>query len=600
MASTFKSNDIPIVDILKDIDQGAIQLPDFQRGWVWDDDRIRALIASISNSYPVGALMFLEYSDSSIRFKYRSFTGSVADYRPDILVLDGQQRLTSIYCAMFCKEAVPTRTDKNKDIKCFYYLDIEKCLSGMTDRIDAVISLPEDRMVREDFGRRVVLDLSTRDKEFEHHMFPLNIVYDSIASTMWMNEYQRFHNYDTELLQRYARFIAEILVPIQSYKVPVITLGKSTPKEAVCQVFENVNTGGVSLTVFELVTASFAAENFELRKDWDNRYTKITGKVNLLSVVSNTDFLTAITLLSRYFYRENGGVAVSCKKQDVLNLELRDYQKYADELTEGFIQAGNFLREQRIFCERDLPYTTQLIPLSALLTALKTKTMDSTVRNKLSRWYWCGVFGEMYGSANETRYANDVTGMMEWLKGGAEPDTVARAYFDPMRLLSLQTRNSAAYKGVMALVLKSGAVDFASGKAMDFTVFLDENIDIHHIFPKAFCVKEGYNKEKWNSIVNKTPLSAHTNRIIGGNKPSVYLKRIEKTGHVGELDLNRYLETHLISVDDLRADRFDEYFRKRANAIIGLIGSSMGKAIPAFTGENDPASDYGDNRNNAT
>lgn len=460
MGNTFKTNDTAISDILKGIEQGANQLPDFQRGWVWDDERIRALIASISNFYPVGALMFLEYGGDTVRFKYRPFTSVTANRKPDILVLDGQQRLTSIFCSMYSKEAVPTRTIKNESIKRYYYLDINLCIKSLSDktidRIDAVVSVPEDRVVRENFARDVKLDLSSRDKEYAQHMFPLNIVYDSIASSAWMDDYREYHNYDKEILQRLRLFNAEIIAPIQSYKVPVITLDKNTPKEAVCQVFENVNTGGVSLTVFELVTAAFAADDFDLRTDWygrDDNGIRIKGRFerkkmkeevrDLLSVVSDVDFLVAITLLSRYYLKKQGGdsaPAVSCKKQDVLNLTLADYKRYADELTDGFVQAVSFLVEQRIFSHRDLPYTTQLIPLSVLFAILGNRAQDGTVRQKLSQWYWCGVLGEMYGAANETRYANDVTGVLDWLDGKDEPDTIARAYFQPTRLLSLQTR----------------------------------------------------------------------------------------------------------------------------------------------------------------
>jgi hypothetical protein len=584
MSSTFKSNDTPISDILKDIHQGANQLPDFQRGWVWDDDRIRALIASITNSYPVGALMFLEYGGDTVRFKYRPFTGATTDCKPEILVLDGQQRLTSIYGAMFCKNAVLTKTDKNKEIKRFYYLDIEKCLSSTTDREEAVISIPEDKKVVGIFGREVTLDLSTREKEFGQHMFPLNIAYDPIASGAWMDDYREYHNYDKTILQRLRLFNAEILTVIQSYKVPVITLDKNTPKEAVCQVFENVNTGGVSLTVFELVTASFAAENFELRKDWDARHERFTEITDLLSDVSSTDFLTAITLLSRYYIRKAGGEAISCKKKDVLAVELTDYQKYADPLTEGFIKAAHFLKEQRIFAARDLPYTTQLIPMSVLFTILDSRAHDNTVKSKISRWFWCGVFGEMYGGANETRYANDVTGVTEWVDGGTEPDTVTRAYFQALRLLSLQTRLSAAYKGIMALILKAGAVDFISGTDMGYTNFTEQAVDIHHIFPRAFC-ESRYKREQWNSIVNKTPLTAHTNRTVGGAAPSSYLRKIESDDHVEAADLDAFLATHQIDVVDLRSDNFKDYFPKRAKALLGLISKAMGKPVSNLGGD---------------
>lgn len=88
-------------------------------------------------------------------------------------------------------------------------------------------------------------------------------------------------------------------MPTCQYKIPVILLSKETPKEAVCQVFENVNTGGVSLTVFELVTAIFAMDDFELRKDWEARKEKYFSG-DLLSVITSTDFLVACTLLSSY------------------------------------------------------------------------------------------------------------------------------------------------------------------------------------------------------------------------------------------------------------------------------------------------------------
>ena len=362
------------------------------------------------------------------------------------------------------------------------------------------------------------------------------------------------------------------------YKVPVITLDKKTPKEAVCQVFENVNTGGVSLTVFELVTAIFAADNFELRKDWENRRQTLEQE-SVLSEVSATDFLTAITLISRYYIKKNGGEAISCKKKDVLKITLEEYKKYADVLTDGFIKSSKFLKEQRIFTARDLPYSTQLIPMSVIFTILNNKSQDSIVKDKISKWYWCGVLGEMYGGANETRYANDVSGMMEWIDNKSEPDTVQRAYFNPTRLLTLQTRLSAEYKGIMALILKKGCLDFISGSPMDFTVFIDENTDIHHIFPKAYCKSKNIDKKKWNSIVNKTPLFARTNRILGGNAPSKYLKKIEIDNHVTKVDLDNFVSTHLINVNYMRNDNFDEYFIERAKSILNLISTAMGKSI---------------------
>jgi hypothetical protein len=328
--------------------------------------------------------------------------------------------------------------------------------------------------------------------------------------------------------------------------------------------------------VFELVTAAFATDDFILRDDWDARARKmkrVNETFGLLSVVAATDFLASMTLLAQV----KGNKTLTCKRKDVLSLSLDDYKAYADALTDGYIMAARFLVQQSILAPRDLPYTTQFVPLSALMTILGNRIEDGLVKAKLVSWYWCGVFGEMYGSANETRYANDVSGVLAWVNGGDEPDTVNRAFFQPTRLLSLQTRNGAAYKGLMALILGEGARDFISGDKMDFKNFAAARVDIHHIFPQKYCKHKSYERRKWNSIVNKTPITYRTNRKIGGNAPSKYLKAIEK--NVSATSLNANVESHGIDATALRKDDFDIFFASRAKTLLNLISKAMNKRI---------------------
>lgn len=553
-------------------------MPDFQRGWVWEDGRIQALIASITNNYPIGAAMFLEYGNENVRFKYRTIESAPeTSVVPSDLILDGQQRLTSIYSALYNPAPVHTRTDKGGEIYRYYYIDIKKALDSSCDRVDAIFSVPKNKIVTSDFGRKIELDLSDREKEFEQRKFPLNIILNFTEVQNWQNQYYAYWNYDREVIQEFTDFNTKIIIKTMQYKMPVIALGKDTPKEAVCQVFENVNTGGVSLTVFELVTAVFAMDDFELRKDWDEKQALyFTG--DLLSVISATDFLTACTLLASY----KNDKTVSCKKKDVLNLSLVFYQRYADDLTKGFIEAEKMLQEERIFGKKDLPYSTQLIPLAVLCTLLAdgNKIKATNVKNKIKQWYWCGVFGELYGGANETRYVNDVVGVMDWVSDDKKvPRTVQESYFNPVRLLTLQSRLSAAYKGIMALVLKNHCKDFISGREMDFTVYKSENSDIHHVFPKSYCEKQRYPKEKWNSIVNKTPITYSTNREIGGVAPSQYLTKIEAKGQVDSEVLNEYLESHWLDVESCREDNFDKHIVYRAKKLLDAIENVTGKVI---------------------
>lgn len=591
-----KSLDTELSELMREVSTGKEQLPEFQRGWTWDNDRIRGIIASLSQGYPMGAIMRLEYGNENVRFKYRTIEGvTVTGVTPEFLILDGQQRLTSMYRATCCKEPVETTTEKGKEIKRFYYLDIKKCLDESEDRVDAVIAVPSDRKIKTNFDRDVVLDLSTRELEFEHEMFPINIIFDSNAREDWADGYKEYHEYDKAFMEKYKQFRTQVIDTIVGYKLPVITLGKETPREAVCKVFENVNTGGVPLTVFELVTATFVTYDFDLRKDWIECRDKIRGKGETLNTdvmegVDETSFLTAITLYTTYLSDK----MTTCKKKDVLALNFEDYKKNRDILLEGYKMARKFLFQQYVFRKRDLPYTTQLIPLSAICAVIRTATFNLPSTQKiLAKWFWCGIMGEMYGGANETRYATDIEDVVADIQGkDSQNRTINAAYFSATRLLSLQTRNSAAYKGIMALVYREQCRDFMQGITMDIVKSMDESPDIHHIFPEAYCKKMGLDKSKWNSIVNKTPLLPASNRQIGGDAPSVYSGNIMKKAEIDEVELRFRIESHLVNYDYLIADDFDHYFIARAKAILKVIEAAMGKTI-ADKGSEQTIKEYG-------
>ncbi len=578
-----KSLDTELSELMRDVATGKAQLPEFQRSWTWDDNRIIGILASLSQGYPMGAIMRLAYGNENVKFKYRTFEGvSVLGVVPDYLVLDGQQRLTSMYRAACSKEPVNTTTEKGKNIKRYYYLDINKCLDESEDREDAVFSVPDDRKIKTNFDREIILDLSTKELEYEHEMFPLNIVFDSSTREDWADGYKEYHGYSKDYMEKYKQFRADVLDVITGYKLPVITLDKDTPREAVCKVFENVNTGGVPLTVFELVTATFATYEFDLRKDWEACRDIIRGKNETLNTdvmhgVDETAFLTAVTLFTTY----HADTMTTCKKKDVLSLRFDDYQKNKSTLLEGYKLARKFLFSQYVFRMRDLPYTTQLIPLAAICAEIGKSVFNKPqTQNILSKWFWCGIMGEMYGGANETRFANDIEDVVAAIKGKDSLNrTVNAAYFSATRLVSLQTRNSAAYKGIMALVYRERCHDFVKGTTIDIVKSMDEAPDIHHIFPESYCIKMNYKREKWNSIINKTPLLPESNRLVGGEAPSVYIKRIMRKAEIDENELQSRVESHLINYEYFSTDDFDNYFISRAKSLMKAIETAMGKTI---------------------
>ncbi len=580
--STFRSDEPLLNEILEGIKKGATQLPDFQRGWVWDDNHIRALLASVSLAYPIGAVMFLETGDETVRFRPRLFEGVeiVDPPEPASLVLDGQQRLTSLYLSLASDRPVHTQTEKKERIERYYYLDMMKCLDPDADRFDAVIAVPTDRRIKRDFGRVIELDLSTRECEYEHKMFPVPFLFNIEARDKWRMGFYKYSGYSQEKIEFYDKFEQQVWQRFFQYKVPVIVLQRGTPKDAVCQVFEQVNTGGVTLSVFELMTATFAADDFLLRDDWLARKERLSDEqYRVLADFDSTSFLTAVTLLASYERSTTDGSPVSCKRKDVLNLTLDQYQKHADGIEEGLRKAALFLGSLKVFDSKSLPYSTQMVPLSAICAVLDKRFDQAPVRQRLAQWYWCGVFGELYGGANETRFALDLPEVVRWIEGGDEPRTVRDASFSPTRLLSMQSRLSAAYKGLMALLMKAGSADFENGDPIELTTYFQRNIDIHHIFPRAYCQAHGLPAGQWNSAVNKAPLTYSTNRQLGGDAPSAYLKRIETNNQMESERLDSILRTHAIHPELLRADEFHLFLRDRADRLLDKIEQAMGKSI---------------------
>jgi len=594
--TTFDSTKLTLNDILRDITSGNIQLPDFQRGWVWDDDHIRDLLVSIARSFPIGAVMLLE-TGGEVRFQTRPVEGLEGrisqDVQPEQLILDGQQRLTTLTQAVTLTTPVQTRTSKGKHIQRHYYFDIHHVLEAPYALDEAIVAVDENRQLRTNFGRDVVLDLSTRDLECQQLLFPCDQIMNSDDWEITL------HKVAPESFPDYMKFREQIINAFRSYQLPIIELKKETSKEAVCLVFEKVNTGGVQLSVFELITASYAADGYNLRDDWfGSDIRKVVSRKErleqepLLKGIEAPEFLQAVTLLHTHELRlqdlEAGKSGkqvrpVSAKRADVLQLPLAAWKKHADAIEEGFRLAARFLKKECFFDRRELPYSTQLVPLAAVMSRLRERWLEPRIYDKLARWYWCGVLGELYGGAVETRMANDYEELLAWFDDEkALPRTVRDATFQVERLDTLRSRLSAAYKAINVLVLREGAQDWFWKAGIQELDAQEIALDIHHIFPKAWCEKKGIAREVYDCILNKTMISYKANRKIGGDAPSRYLKKIqqEKQVQLSDSEMDRILESHALSPELLRADDFEAFVEDRRQRLVTLIEKAMGKSVP--------------------
>jgi hypothetical protein len=588
-------DNVKLRDVLADVASGSLQLPDFQRNWKWDDDRIRAIIATVTLDYPLGVVMTLQ-TGGATRFRSRTLTGARPDGNPtaDLLLLDGQQRLTSLFQALWLDAPVETADARGKPIQRWYYVDIAKSVGPSADRDEAIVSVPADKVLRTDFNRTVVLDLSTTEAECAAGLFPLHFVFDAQRVNEWKKAYIKAdedRNWDL-----WGQFDEAVLQQVRAFQVPMIRLAASTSMDAVCAVFERVNTGGVPLNVFELLTATYAGDRdyveqtgdyYQLPEVWREIKHGLASKYpvfgrlesGLENGLSSIDFLQAIALVRTWERKQAGaGATVSCKRRDLLDLPLADFVRLAPKLADAFAWVGDFLERQCIVRPADLPYKTQLVPLAAVRAILGTATDSMGAEEKIEQWYWCGVLGEMYGGSTETRFTRDVEQLVPWIgQGERAPETVTEAFFFADRLDTLTTRNSAAYKGIYTLLIKQGAVDWHYTDAPLSPGRLDEyGVDVCQIFPKTWFRRGDSNGLPTNSIVNKTPLSYRAAMDMTG-APSSYLSTMIAASDMRPEWFDDVLSTHLIDPDALRENDYERFYRDRSKQLQDLVHSAMGK-----------------------
>lgn len=584
----FRTNDIELREILRLVKLGNIQLPEFQRGWVWDDEGISDLLLSVVKGFPIGAITEIEAGDA-VKFKNRPIEGVDigVDTKPDSYLLDGQQRLTSLYQSMVHDGAVQTRV-RSREARRHYYINIHAAIDPDSDDREIVVSVDETKAVTSEFGRSVQLNLSTVESEYKNHLIPTEKL---LSATAWQFGYVRFWQSKDPSYNAFSKmesFENKVLDPLKSYKMPVIRLGKEVPREAVCAIFEKVNTGGVRLNVFELLTAMLAAEDFDLREDWDEKRRGM-HQYDVLRAISNDRFLQALSLVATLDKARRSGASnnlegVGCQRRHILSLTRAEYERWASKVRDGFVSSAEFLAGLHVFSARDLPYAAQLVSLAALFVEMGDELQAQEKREKLKRWYWSGVFGEDYGSSTESRNTQDVVMLPDYLlEEGGSLEMLDLANFEPQRLVSLRTRQSAAYKGIHALLMSNGCVDWRSGSSINVQRFFGSNIDIHHVFPKAWCERSSATvlgakipPRIYNSAINKAPLSARTNQRIGGQAPSRYLELLRKDYP----NVGRAVERSLIDAETLRNNDFFGFFVKRGVALTKLIHNAMGKPVP--------------------
>lgn len=502
------TNPRALKDLLAEIHNRSAVLPDFQRDFVWEPGATQELIVSIANNYPAGSI--LRVRDAKRVFAAREFEGAppLDGAKHTFLVLDGQQRMTSLYQAFY-------GVGEHR-----YFLDMKKLIAGVDfeEAIFHVRATTKWAKAHEDFPLQAV-----------DGVLPLSVLRGGAGGFgQWSRKVARqLPNQERIALEDALDVIEQKWIQvIDDYHFPVVTLSDKTEPDALCTIFETLNRTGVKLSVFELLTARFWPQNIKLRDLWDK--ARKDHPIIEEFEVDPYYILQAIALASRK--------APSCKRSDVLNLSPNDINSWWQRVVDGLVLALSILRDDcKVVLPKWLPYQTMLPTLGAVMAkGGSPKSAEAGAqREKIKRWFWCAVFGQSYESSPNSQSAKDVTEILAWFDNGSEPEVVKGLSFDPKSLRDVTPRQRAIYRGVICLILGSGtgARDFHTQAVITGKLMNEEGIDDHHVFPANYLeVKGGITLSRHRDcILNRTLIDRTTNQMISNRAPSDYLNEIRKT-----------------------------------------------------------------------
>ena len=536
--------------LLASIHNREVALPDFQRDFVWEPRETEELLESILQNFPAGTLLRIKNS-AGFYFAPREFAGApeLDGHTPSYLILDGQQRLTSLYQALH--GAGSHR----------YFMDLQTLLGGK-DLEDSVFYARKGD-AKQQFG--------TVAKQATTLTFPLERVFgDGGGFEDWLDQVLDLRDgKDKKDLKQAVRALRkEWIQNLEDYEFPVVTLSDDTSAEAVCTIFETLNRTGVKLSVFDLLTARFWPENVKLRDLWDQARAEHP-------II--TDFEVEPYYLLQAVALATAKGAPSCKRKDVLSMKPDQIRKGWSDIARGLANVLQLLRDDcGVMLPGWLPYNTILSPAAAAMASVGSLTgpRQATVRDKFKRWFWCSVFGQAYEKAPNSQAIKDYSELKVWFSGGKAPETVERFDFKSDLLRETTPRQRAVYRGVIALILRNGARDFHSGKRITASMMLEQKIDDHHVFPRGFLTDAKIDVQGVTSdcVLNRTLIDKETNIRIGKRAPSDYLSEVD--GELGRSKFKTLLESHLLpekKAGPLLTDEFGAYLNARQELITAQV-----------------------------
>jgi hypothetical protein len=554
---------IRIREIIQNTSKGRWQLPNFQRYFDWTKTDIRDLLESIFRDYYIGAFLMWE-NEAKPQLKIMPIEGVSVndDMRTDMIILDGQQRITSLYYAIR-----PSGKSTKKIRKpVYFYINFEKFLRGIEE---GTIEVLEEKLSKEESIQKLLFPIYEIEK-FDEWI-------DAFEDTIGIpssESYAKLKDVRRVIEKKVKHFI-------DGFEIPYVSLPSTMELNQVTDIFERINTKGKTLTVFDLLIATLNLYDIDLRRLWDDaerNYPKLKS-------YNSRDKLPIYVLQSMALSYHP---LSQCSRQDILGIYKNVFQSLDIPFEDAWEETVQYVNKAILKLEnlRDgygvknrkaLPYLPTIPILASLLKEIDGYENKIDCLSKLNKWYWTSIFSEHYSSGVDAKLSADFREMQEWFKGKIKVSKVVenfhRKFGTALNLKEIKRENNAIFRGILSLLSLEGAPDFNTNLTLENA----PNNDKHHIFPKDSFKKH----ESINSVLNMTWLSDDTNRkIIRAQKPSVYIKKFIDEKYNGDITkFQNNISKHFINekaYQYLINDELTEFLGEREKILREKIANIVG------------------------
>jgi hypothetical protein len=516
---------------------GRIRIPAFQRGFVWDADRVAYFMDSLYKGYPFGSVLLWRTSNRlTTERKLGPYDLPPVDPAyPIDYVLDGQQRLTSVF-GVFQNELEPAADEVDPRFSIYFDLQAEATMQE-----SEFVVLAEDEV---DLNRH----------------FPLNVLFDVVR---YREATERFQGDDLTNIDRMQSRFKEVVIPTQTFE--------SDERSSVAIVFERVNRLGIELDTLQLLSAWTWSEDFDLRERFEE-LAETLEPFGFGPVGEDTNLLLRCCA-AVIRHEASPGALMQLNGEEV-----RD--RFA-EIVSGIHGAIDFLRTNlEVHALKNLPYATFLVPLSVFFARQDGSSVAITddQRDRLVKWFWRSCFSRRYRSDVIRKLEADVASMVR-LRANQPSEIDAMDFYAGTDQFWGPTFNTYGVntKVFILMLAQWQPLSFVSGAPISLAPVLKayNRNEFHHCYPRKYLKGQSRTTAEINLLTNFVFMSSADNKILGGVAPSEYRSKMSAKAE-GEI-LARAL-----CPPELFDDDYERFLRARAGVLISaaLTLARTGKAVP--------------------